>query len=1069
VFQTPFERNILPRFSRWLAQILEETRPDVIMPVERKGAHLLDAALDYLRAEAAFPVRAQILNKRSVFFNEPSEWSGKTVLLLDDTVHSGRTLSAYKDALKVSGDPVVRMIACVGAPLEGEDANRRAQDAIRCFLEPAQRQYQEYVWQIAEHIVSRGMPPEVDHHVFRLTSDLSLKDFWPALLAILESQGELDIYDPSADGVVRGATLHWPHFMEAALPADGPIRKEGVVKIRLFADSRRNCVWVLPMAYPRIEMSSTDVMSGVELEYCRDALENSGIPQAQLGMLVLAEAKARPIQGAEAAEILFHAVSLSCETEATRRLKLVLRRSAIELGDPQISCDELSFVRLYGNRAGARIVSAVVKAISDDGANQGLPAAAGPQNAKAEHADRSKLVGNYAVDVTTDSIAKTLKSRYLEGNRGKSERRNWQTVGMSFSELLVVGPVAKAEESTLLLSRCIDYGCAITTLVPFVRVSRTGASNSWTVDRTYRTSESMPDITDKTEDLKTYMQEVAAETVAAVAHFLSRRSVRWGDRRPPLFVVEKVLAILLAALDHDDESALVVVPQEHGPEIAYEFGNIAGPTQQLLIRNMRTEHYVVLDDGVEATPAFVEGYERGTIRLNLRKSLPLLEAALGALVPVLDESDDVAALLTNWGSSSTGKLGLDFAMYDVDKALTELLAPINVIASGRPIVAAKLLRSTKNARQYLGVAAHAKVEEFQKGWGGKIRERWPRPIEVEKSLLGSILEPTEKDRIYSIARTFCRVLTRFTDLVDRIGSLDAAQSPQKDMFGTPLADTRTTAQSLLHDIDRLMIRLRTMRGDTRSLPHLPVGSQALSIQVGREFKETYDALRQFARAMACNYEGRRSVALDARAASAPRIRTVVAADLKDSTTTGLTLPGSDYSRWENAGVSLIAQWGHAFGGKQIGSRRGDEIMMEFRDSDSALLCGCLVQEHLRSLRSIGAGDYRYVARIAVDSYEVHPGEGDNMTSSALDRASKLTKFEKVEDIAAGIADRIWLTPEANNQLSDAARAHMHLHPRELDLGADVSGACFGPFTPDLKALLGAYLSRLNAHCTESNA
>jgi len=168
-------------------------------------------------------------------------------------------------------------------------------------------------------------------------------------------------------------------------------------------------------------------------------------------------------------------------------------------------------------------------------------------------------------------------------------------------------------------------------------------------------------------------------------------------------------------------------------------------------------------------------------------------------------------------------------------------------------------------------------------------------------------------------------------------------------------------------------------------------------------------------------------------------------------------------------VSLIAQWGHAFGGKQIGSRRGDEIMMEFRDSDSALLCGCLVQEHLRSLRSIGAGDYRYVARIAVDSYEVHPGEGDNMTSSALDRASKLTKFEKVEDIAAGIADRIWLTPEANNQLSDAARAHMHLHPRELDLGADVSGACFGPFTPDLKALLGAYLSRLNAHCTESNA
>lgn len=1064
VFQTPFERNILPRFSRWLAHVLEETRPDVIMPVERKGAHLLDAALDYLRSDATFPIRSQILSKRSLFFNEPSEWVGKSVLLLDDTVHSGRTLSAYKDALKASGDPVVKMIACVGAPLKGEDANRRAQDAIRCFLEPPQRQYQEYVWQIAEHIASRGMPPEVDHHVFRMTSGLPLADLWADLLDILDSQGALDIYDPSADGAIRGATLHWPHFMEeAALPAEGRIRKEGVVKIRLFADSRRNCVWLMPMAYPRVEISNTKD-DGSELELSRSAIENTRVPQAQLARLVLDEARAQPAQAAAAAEILFHAVSLSCETELTRRLTNVLQSSAADLGNPQVSCDQAAFLRLYGNRAGMRIVSAVDQAISEKGTEHVPSKGHAGRNGEPSRPVSSMHMESDSVHDTTDSIAKTLKSRYLDVNRGKSERRRWETVGMSFSELFLLDSFAKAQEGNLLLSRCIDYGCATTTLVPFVRVSQSGPSSSWTVDRTYRTSESMSDIPDRTEDLKTYMQEVAAETVAAVAHFLSRRSVRWRDRRPPLFVVEKVLAILLASLDDDADSALVVVPQEHGPEIAYEFGNIAGPTQQLLIRNMRTEHYAVLDDGVEATPAFVAGYERGTIRLHLRKSLPLLEAALGALVPVLDESEDVAALLTNWGSSSTGKLGLDFAMYDVDKALSELLAPINVLASGRSVVSAKLLRSTKNARQYLGVAVHAKVEELQKAWGDRIRERWPRPIEVERSLLRSVLEPAEKDGIYPIARTLCRVVTCFTDLVDQIATLDAAQSPQKDMFGAPAADPSTTARALLHDLDRLAIKLRTMRGDSRSLPHLPTDSQALSIQVGRAFKEAYDALRQFARAIACNYEGRRNVAFESRPIGVPRIRTVFAADLKDSTVTGLALPASDYSRWESVGVSLIAQWGHAFGGKQVGSRRGDEIIMDFREADSALLCGCLVQEHLRALRSIGAGDYRYVARIALDSYEVHPGEGDNMTSSALDRASKLTKFCKAEDIAADVADRIWLTPEAGEQLSDAARSYLKLHPREIDLGAEVSGACFAPFTPDLRALLGAYLDRLNTHC-----
>jgi len=84
---------------------------------------------------------------------------------------------------------------------------------------------------------------------------------------------------------------------------------------------------------------------------------------------------------------------------------------------------------------------------------------------------------------------------------------------------------------------------------------------------------------------------------------------------------------------------------------------------------------------------------------------------LNALVPLLDETQNVDELLTCWSISANGRLGLDYAMVDINLALDSLLDPLEVLAGGGRLVEEKLTRTRDRAHHFAGVARCEKIEK----------------------------------------------------------------------------------------------------------------------------------------------------------------------------------------------------------------------------------------------------------------------------------------------------------------------------------------------------------------------
>lgn len=1029
--KTPFERNLLPVFTRWFIEQVASEPPDFFVPVETKGARLLDAVLACAREELGQPIRIPVLYRPSLAYLDPAIADRTAVVILDDATRTGYTLAKHRTAVERWGRPMVRTLACLGDA--GPDGNRRAaldQD-VRCWRWLPTDAYREHLWQLAELVVSRGLPPEVDHNVFHLSSTSRLSRLWTDLAEAVAGYGDLTqdgANSHRAESV--SMTLHWPALPgELRGAATGPTRAEGVRKIRMFADFARDTVHVVPMAFPAVDLPAADVEK-LEQDCCLASVARWSDGPLHLAETLLARAHYR------SPELLYRALSTAAEAELIVGFTRVVAQAAPHLAI-SVACDRDVFTRLYGPRVGAEVA---------DDLDRRLNAAARCGEAK----PRRRATAVRVPDGTAEdgrmvagaarAIVQLLKRRFVTASEraGRSVR-----VGMTLSELR--GELGLDE---LTASRAIDYALAATSLVPYTEAERVG--DQVEVRRKYRASEpTRLSGTGHVEDLDSHKRQIDEEVVALIARTLRRRSKRWRGSDVPPFVISKVVAILEPVVINAQQLSLRTQPADFGPEVVLD--DESGSTS---LRNVVSEHFTADDRGFVESELFNERYANGQLRIQALDVTAAIESYIVALAPVLDEAENISDTLTQWGVLAGGRLGFDYVRFDLDKALRRLEPPLRTLARGDGPSSRRLRDSVREAAHLTGIA-RSKLRLLGMPLKPVVSAQWPDPLTVEQELLASLVEPASADALLGIGTALCDGVEELQALVARLSAFaaGAAQGTLLEPVNTP----QDAAPAIIHAAASLEQRLLGLR-DLGSMPHVPEEPRMRERAVSDRLLALVMTLRGFIAALAWSYIGAPSTR---RRRPGTRRRTVLYCDLSRSTERGIALDQQANVRWKNAGLNLIAQWAHAFGGDETTERAGDDIVLEFEDADAAVLCAAAVQEHVMALRSTGASTLDWEFKLAIDTDELTDADGGNVIGACIDRSAKLCRQRRAE---AG--DTILITPETAQLVSAAIRPHLTDTGMEVDLvpGDDspLPKARFAPLGIDRAALLRRYVERISA-------
>lgn len=461
--RSAFERRILPDFARWFAERVSVVRPDVFVPVETKGVHLLDAVLAYARDVLGTPLQVPVLYAPALAFIPREELARRRFLLLDDATRTGRALERHRARVERYGVADMTLLACVGLDDPRSDRLPGAQlDDLQCYRHVGPDVYRELVWQLAELVIARGLPPEVDHHVFRLRMPGSLIDGWATLVERLRHFGDLSVDGPvTADADVVGMTLHFPSFPGTPRAAlTGAARDEGVKKLRLFADLRRGAVFVVPMAFPALTLPAEVDPADLPGAYCRDVIAEWTGGRTTVADAMVERACTRD------ADLLFRAASTATEVDLVCGFARTLAQ-ALPGASLMLSGDRTLFTRLHGRTVGELLADHIDAQIAAAFA-AGRDAA--PAHALAPRADGPPVQRvDATVVASTVQIAKHLK--VLSDDAAKRPGVDpLKRIGLPLSDLQRC--VGTDGIDPYLLSRCIDYGLGMTTLVPFTDVTR---------------------------------------------------------------------------------------------------------------------------------------------------------------------------------------------------------------------------------------------------------------------------------------------------------------------------------------------------------------------------------------------------------------------------------------------------------------------------------------------------------------------------------------------------------------------------------------------------------------------
>jgi class 3 adenylate cyclase len=653
---------------------------------------------------------------------------------------------------------------------------------------------------------------------------------------------------------------------------------------------------------------------------------------------------------------------------------------------------------------------------------------------------------------TTELVVRTLKRGYIDQNTGK-QPKDWKPFRLGFSELALLSGLPAGADLTM-LSRCLDFGLAIGSLVPSTAPNATGPFVY--LRRVYRTSEQTHiDDDDRVVDLQFALTEIATETVAVIVRFLCERSKssRWAKGSVPPLTVNKILAILQRAMPEMRQTGIAVLPGPHGAESYLRIPRDPEMSEEFRLLNLTSGNFFVTAEGeLSTTRTFDARYDAGDLLISRRRQLLTLESYLAAIVPVLDNATNITDLLVAWSMTADGRLGLNYVMWDIELGLRELDKPLEVLRGGRVLEPPRLARSITLATGLVGVARNEKLRVLKEDWSTDIRERWQKPVTVERELMSTLQAPTPHDRpIFDIAAGFCDVVRAFTEVVASLAAL-ASPGPQASLFGDQSEDPKIVATEALRALRRLQTILQTMREPTDSVQSLECSD--LEVELASNFRHFVRILRRYAAAF--------SWRLDRQLPSEPRtpgVRSsvVLFVDFAGSTPRSLEDEPRTYAAWMADGLHLISQWATAFGARELRDpgRKGDDITLEFADPDSAVLCAALVQEHFASLRATGNKRVSYDARCGIDQGSIEDADEDNRLSAAINRAAKLAKSQEPNQIA--------LTPEVERECSNTLRSFLDHWGAEIDLRARPSAQSrFTPRLADREGIVRAYAQRLAA-------
>jgi hypothetical protein len=1034
---TAFERKLLPRFSHWLFDQVDLRRPDFIIPAETKGARLLDAALEYMRDEHGITLDPPVIYRTALPYLSPEDRVGSRVMVIEDAIQTGTNLARHRERIKEYGIREIDAIVCVGhresEGLEQVDAYLNVDDAV----------YTEYVWQLTDLIVARGLPPEIDHNVFELRFPVRFARAWRRLESMLSEYGTLTVDGPvSRSDEILPLTLHFPSFPDSGGTVT-PVHHDGAEKLRLFPDPGADRAFIVPVSFPSVDFAAEDQTRDLSAEDATDAIAQAvgdrGV--GALTRLLLSEAKVRKPR------TVFRALSSCMEVDLVTGLARVLKD--IFPAGIEIEAQPALFKRLYGHSVGQAVISQAGEQIAEAMRGCEGRAAHEPPDPMLR---RPMIFLEPKIAEVTGEIAERLGRLHAKAEEAPNHNPR-QRIGQSMPAIEADMPPKLRAERHLLISRCIDYGLATTALVPYVE-SEPDPGGRIRVERRYRVSEMrrrrtpVSHATGVDTDLKAI--DRSAEALALICSHVSLR----GGGANGAIGVEKLIwltAILGRMVLAEHAIKLEVVPGSDGPRIS-----LLDRVAPVPIDSVESRFFVIErgEDGIviRATDHFAELYQDECLALDVDGATSAIEDSLDPLIALMSgeevSEEELGALMAATSMSIDRRLGLTHVRHSIQEALRRLEEPLQLILRGE-----KYSSSPGFAEGAKGSAKQAlkKLERLECDWSGPLKGRWENPSRSEQRLRLLLTAPSERAGMYRFAREVTQVIDPLAHLVECL-DLAAASSWEDE---EPDDTLKAIHSEILKACAGLETNLMSMREPSDPSP-LPEQLKEANAVVARALLGVVRRLDAFAAAFAGDYRGETEPDLPKR-----EERTVSALffDLAGSGYRGRVDDVRSAQSWNDEGLNIAAQWTGAFAGREGGERKGDQIWVQFRErGDAAILCGALVQCHVVALRSSGQQDLSWRFHAGADSGTIRPGDVGNMKGACLDRAAKIAKACDEE----ADTDFLYVTEDLIAECSPALCGESIVSNGDrvpIDAGED-EGAQIVPKMVDSAATLEAYGSRL---------
>jgi hypothetical protein len=1036
--QTAFERRLLPALASWFAERVRHNSPDYLIPVETKGARLLEAVITYARERLGTPIEVPVIYSTALPYLPRGALQNAHVMIVDDAWRTGNNLQRHRRRIEEYGASEVDTVVCVGYPeTEPEDP------AVWCFQRvPSEAHYQELLWQIAELVMARELPPEVDHHVFELTVPQRLPLALATLESVLPHYGELTVdAPPAAAEATFGLTLHFPTLPGLRkLPGDGEARSEGVNKLRFFPDPRTGDIYVVPVSFPALDLHADQ--DRLAPEAARALVDGWTGGEDPLGHLLLDS------PSAVGAEIVFRTISACTELDLVRGLARVLA-STYRSGSVRLAGRRELFQRLYGEHVGERVASLIdgelARALENPCAELSIAADT--------HLPWPRRTLDEDVARTTTQIANGLADLYRTRSQDP-EHEPGQRVGRSLSEI----KESLSGASDLLVSRCIDRGLALTTFVPYVNSER--ADGMLRVRRQYRVSEIHRDYEKPHDNIEDVRQEVSEETVALIARFMRTRTQRFAERPIPLGILTWLVAILRVLVLKDQGIELSVAEGARGSVVQLRGGINPVTLAEATSDMFRFEH-----DGVLPTENFEKLYTTNDrLHLDLRDSAVEVEARLDLLVGLIDADltePKLEAALAGWAMSTDERLGLTYVLADLDESLS--------LQQGRLKLVLRDEEHAGSAADYELSRAHAEkaratLAQLVDDWQKLVHRGWPRPSKLERSVLRSIAAPKDAVGIFDLADGLAQLVISLSRVVQRLeGASAGLWASGQDGDGTR-ADAGEHAREAVREVRSCCADVRlTLLGDRRLAGPRPegTGARAELKAVAGELLEVTKVLGTFAAAVAGVYRGTRGQRAPVQLPP-EREATVLFVDITKSVERALRDGFEVTANWKNSGLNLAAQWAKAFGGREVQDRPGDAVWLDFgQHPDAAVMCAGAIQQHMRALRLTGLQSLSWTMHMAVDEGRLRDADGGCVAGDCIDRSARCAKVE----YDGKRDDGVLVTQETATRCSADLRENgvMSELPQEIELaGEDLPGSRITPFSVDSKRVLRVLRNRVHA-------